>query len=137
VIAGAVLVFDGDCGVCDAGIQRILRSERRHSLIFAAHESRYAADLVARHPGLRDVDSMFWVEPTADGERILIRSDAVLRAAAYIGGVWKLAGLLLRLFPRVLRDAAYELIARNRHRMARRVEACRLPEPAVRERFLA
>jgi predicted DCC family thiol-disulfide oxidoreductase YuxK len=137
VTSGAVLVFDGDCGVCDAGIQKILRHERQHSLTFAAHGSRYAAELLARHPALRDVDSMFWVEPKADGERILVRSDAVLRAAAYLGGGWRLVGRLLRLFPRALRDAAYELIARNRHRMAPRVEACRLPESAVRERFLA
>jgi predicted DCC family thiol-disulfide oxidoreductase YuxK len=133
--SGAVLIFDGDCGVCDAGIQRILRHERRHTLAFASHGSRYAADLIAHHPVLRSVDSIIWVEPGAVGERILVRSDAVLRAAAYLGGGWRLAGLL-RLIPRALRDAAYDLLARNRHRLSRRPGICRVPDTAVRKRFL-
>ncbi|HKD19523.1 MAG TPA: DCC1-like thiol-disulfide oxidoreductase family protein [Thermoanaerobaculia bacterium] len=134
--SGAVLVFDGDCGVCDAGVQRILRHERRHSLTFAAHGSRFAENLLARHPSLNGVDSMIWVEPGTDGERVLVRSEAVLRAADYIGGGWRLAGVL-RLIPRGLRDRAYDLLARNRHRLSRPPGVCRVPDSAVRERFLA
>jgi predicted DCC family thiol-disulfide oxidoreductase YuxK len=133
---GAVLVFDGDCGICDAGVQRILRNERRHSLSFAALGSRYAAELIARHPELRGVDSMIWVESGTHGDRLWIRSDALLRAAEYLGGGWRWTGLL-RLIPRALRDAAYDLLARNRHRLSRRPGTCRVPESAVRERFLA
>lgn len=42
---------------------------------------------------------------------------------------------LARLIPRALRDAVYDLVARNRHRVAR-TEACLLPSPDERARFL-
>jgi predicted DCC family thiol-disulfide oxidoreductase YuxK len=75
---------------------------------------------------------MVWVEP--DG-RILVRSDAALRVARYLGGWWKLA-LIGRLLPRPARDSLYNLIARHRHQLLETDPSCLLPEPEVRERFL-
>ena len=42
----------------------------------------------------------------------------------------------LRLLPRGLRDAVYDLIAGRRHRWFGRHEACPRPAPEVRDRFL-
>jgi predicted DCC family thiol-disulfide oxidoreductase YuxK len=81
---------------------------------------------------------MFWVEDdaakTRNGERVLIRSDAVLQVARYLGGWWGLAAAF-RVVPRPLRDAAYAWFARHRLRFAPPA-ACRLPTPAERSRFL-
>ncbi len=79
---------------------------------------------------------MIWVEdPDSTDERILIRSDAGLRIARYMGGVWHLARLG-RVVPRPLRDAAYDFIARHRHQLVAGREQCYVPSPAVRRRFL-
>jgi predicted DCC family thiol-disulfide oxidoreductase YuxK len=76
-----------------------------------------------------------WVEPAAAGasERVLLRSAAALRIASYLGGAWTLA-LAMRLVPRPLRDAAYDLVARHRHRLSG--ATCFVPTPEVRARFL-
>jgi len=93
--------------------------------------------LRARHPELDGVDSMVWVEPdeAANGSRVLVRSDAALRVARYLGGWWRLA-LIARVLPRPIRDAFYNLIARHRHRLLETDPSCLLPEPEVRARFL-
>lgn len=54
---------------------------------------------------------------TPDG-RVFTKSDAVIRAALASGGLFALAGLGL-LFPRFLRDAAYDVVARLRRRLSR------------------
>jgi predicted DCC family thiol-disulfide oxidoreductase YuxK len=63
------------------------------------------------------------------------RSDAALRAIVGLGGPWGLARPLF-LVPRILRDTVYDFIARNRYRWFGKREACRMPSPAERDRFL-
>jgi predicted DCC family thiol-disulfide oxidoreductase YuxK len=132
-----ILLYDGACGFCAGSVQLVLRHDRRHTLRFAALQGAYGTALRARHPELEGVDSMVWVEPDeAGGEgRVMVRSDAALRVARYLGGWWNLT-LIGGLLPRRVRDALYNLIARHRHRLLDTDPSCLLPEPEVRERFL-
>jgi predicted DCC family thiol-disulfide oxidoreductase YuxK len=105
--------------------------------LFAPIESPVGAAVRARHPELAGVDSMIWVEPPAAGsrERVFVRSDAALRIAAYLGGIWTVL-TPARLLPRVLRDRAYDFVARHRHHISASLDTCVLPTPATRARFL-
>ena len=80
---------------------------------------------------------MVWVEPAGEGraERVLVRSDAALRVARYLGGPYHLARVA-GLLPRPLRDAAYAFVARHRHRLTGGGPRCLIPPPDLRERFL-
>ncbi len=131
-----ILLYDGTCGFCAESVQLVLRHDRRRTLRFAALQGRFGAETRARHPELAEVDSVVWVDP-ADGaraERVFTRSDAALRVAAYLGGWFHLARVMAVL-PRPVRDAAYDLVARHRHRLSD-APSCLLPAPEVRERFL-
>jgi predicted DCC family thiol-disulfide oxidoreductase YuxK len=123
-----VLLYDGACGVCGSSVQLILRRDRRGALRFAALQGAFAATVRSRHPDLNGVDSMIWVEPGSPGvpERVFVRSAAALRAAGYLGGVWRLA-LMAALLPRRLRDGAYDLVARHRHRLTAAGGVCQAP----------
>jgi len=133
--SGPVLLYDGACGFCSAVVQLVLRRDRRGTLRFAALQGVYAHDLIARHPELVGVDSLVWAEPVAVGERVFVRSDAGLRLARYLAGPWHLA-LLTWLLPRFLRDSVYDVVARHRHRLGGPADACFVPPPEVRARFL-
>lgn len=135
VPSGPVLLYDGACGFCSATVQLVLRRDRRGTLRFAALQGAYARDLIARHQELAGVDSLVWAEPSARGERVFVRSAASLRLARYLAGHWHLA-LLIWLLPRFLRDSAYDVVARHRHRLGGPAEACFVPPPEMRLRFL-
>ena len=131
-----MLLYDGTCGFCAASVQFVLRRERQHTLRFAALESEAGREVRARHSQLAGVDSMIWVDaPGTAAERVLLRSDAALRVARYLGGPWRLSAIG-RLVPRLLRDGLYDLVARHRHRLISESAQCYLPPPAVRARFL-
>jgi len=134
--ANAVLLYDGACGLCASSVQFVLKHERRHELRFAPLQGTLASSVRSRHPELDQVDSMVWVEPARAGrpEHVHVRSEAVLRAAVYLGGLWRLAAVGW-ILPRVLRDALYDLVARHRHRLFG-AEQCYLPPPDARARFL-
>lgn len=131
-----VLLYDGTCGLCAGSVQFVLRRDPNGPLRFAALQSGFGQAVLARHAGLRDVDSMVWVDCVGSGssERIRVRSDAVLRACEYLGGWWALLAVG-RAVPRVVRDGLYRIVARHRHRLVRG-ERCLVPTPEQRARFI-
>jgi predicted DCC family thiol-disulfide oxidoreductase YuxK len=132
-----VLLYDGTCGFCAESVQLVLRHDRRRTLRFASLQGQFGTAVRARHPELADADSVVWVDPAAAGrpERVLLRSEAALRVAAYLGGWFHLARAAAVL-PRGLRDAAYDLVARHRHQLTGDRPSCLVPAPEARGRFL-
>lgn len=131
-----VLLYDGVCGFCNKTVQLLLDADKRRTLRFAALQSDYGAQVRARHPQLANVDSVVFVaHPQTSDEQVFVRSTAALKVASYLGGMWRLA-LAAYVIPRPLRDALYDLIARYRYRFFGKYDACLLPPPEVRARFL-
>ena len=63
------------------------------------------------------------------------RSSAALRIAKKLDGLWPLLYIFI-ILPKRLRDAVYNLIGRNRYKWFGKTEACMIPNPEVRSRFL-
>ena len=135
--SGPILLYDGTCGFCARSVQFVLnRERRRRDLRFARLDGSLGVSLRARHPELVAIDSLIWYEPATSGspERLLWQSRGALRVARYLGGVWGIFGSLGLVVPHFLSDAVYAWIARHRHELA--ADACLLPTPEQRERFL-
>ena len=132
-----LLLYDGLCGFCDRTVRFVLARDRRGTMRFAPLQGEFAAGILARHPELRDVDSLILVERAGAGapERITVRSDAVVRIADYVCGGWS-AAALLRLLPRAVRDWGYDVFARSRYRIFGRYTSCPIPDPGTRARFI-
>lgn len=127
-----LVLFDGVCNLCNAGVQFILRHDRRGIFSFAPIQSELGQKIF-RAQGL-DPDNLQTFLVVSDG-RVLLRSDAAIEVARQFGGAWRLlAGF--QIIPRALRDWLYSLLARNRYRLFGRREACMIPTPEVRKRFL-
>ncbi len=129
-----VLFFDGVCNLCQGAVQFVIRHDRHARIRFASLQSAagekalaVVGDRIGRRP-----DSLIFLDAAGN---YYIESDAALRVARHLDGSWRLlAGL--RVFPRVIRDAVYRLVARNRYRWFGRQESCMLPTPALKARFL-
>lgn len=131
----AVLLYDGLCGFCNTTVQFIMGHESRPVLLFAPLQGTFAAGVIGRHPELKKVDSLVWIEGEGAGERVKVRSAAALQVAWYMGGVWRML-MLLWLIPRPLRDFAYDQFALRRSRFFGRYGSCPVPDKSVRARFL-
>jgi predicted DCC family thiol-disulfide oxidoreductase YuxK len=112
----------------------ILDHDKRKEMRFAPLQSDYGRQVIARHPELKNADSIVFVEQ-GSSERVFIRSDAALRVAGYLGGAWKLL-LMFRIIPRPIRDFFYDLVAKYRYKLFGKYDSCMLPSPDVRSRFL-
>lgn len=128
-----IVLYDGVCGLCDRSVQLILRHDRRGRFRFAALQSDAGRALLERH-GMDPaaLDSVVLVE---DG-KAWRRSAAALRIARHMDGPWP-AISIFRIIPAPVSDFFYDLVARYRYRIFGRLDACALPPPEVRARFLA
>jgi predicted DCC family thiol-disulfide oxidoreductase YuxK len=127
-----VLLYDGTCGLCSASVRWILAHERDHELRFAPLQGETAAELRTAHAEIpTELDSVVLVD---DG-RVYLRSKTFLQVARHLRAPWRV-GYHLRWLPAFLLDLGYRLIARVRYRIWGRVDACELPSPENRARFL-
>jgi predicted DCC family thiol-disulfide oxidoreductase YuxK len=84
-----------------------------------------------------DLDTMHVIENyELPGERVLQRSDAILRAGRELGGFWSASAAACKVIPRALRDVIYRFVARIRYRVFGKYDTCMLPQPNQRSRFL-
>lgn len=125
----ATVLFDGVCNLCNASINFIIDRDPKAYFRFAALQSDAAKQLGETVTG--DPDSIILIE---DGKRY-DKSTAALRIARRLSGVWPVLymGIIL---PRPLRDVIYRFIARNRYKWFGKSDACRLPSPELKARFL-
>ena len=129
----SVVLFDGECNLCNHSVQFILRRDPARRFHFAALQSAAAQSLL-RQSGQAPTllpNSVVLVEQA----KVYTKSAAALRIARRLRGLWPLAAVFL-LVPAFLRDGVYDLIARHRYRLFGKREACMLPSPELRGRFL-
>jgi predicted DCC family thiol-disulfide oxidoreductase YuxK len=130
--AHPVVLFDGNCNLCNGAVQFVLQRDRRARFRFAALQSRAGRQLLAGKNVPDPLpDSMLLV---LDGA-VHLRSGAALRIAARLPFPWWLCAVAL-LVPRPLRDWVYDAIAARRHRWFGRSDTCMVPTAALRARFL-
>jgi predicted DCC family thiol-disulfide oxidoreductase YuxK len=129
----AVVLYDGVCGFCNSSVQFIIRNDRRGRFRFAALQSDVGKALLREHNlPAEEVESVVLIE---DGKAYR-KTRAALRIARRLDGAWK-AFWPLVVVPAPLADVFYDLFARYRYRLFGKFDACPIPSPEVRARFLS
>ena len=133
-----IVLYDGVCGLCNRLVQFLIKRDKHGNLRFASLQSDFAAKVLSRH-GIdsADLDTVHVVvNYEQPDERILNRSDAILRASRQLGGFWKTVAVAGQIIPRPLRDLVYRFVAGNRYRVFGKYDTCMLPKPGQRSRFI-
>lgn len=128
-----LLLFDGVCNLCNVAVTFVIERDPNAHVRFASLQSETGQAILNQlgRP-LEQFDSFVLWE---DG-RFHEKSTAALRVARHLSGGWPLLyGFMI--VPKGIRDAVYSLVARHRYRWFGKRDACMLPTPALKMRFLA
>lgn len=131
-----LLLFDGSCGLCSGLVQYVLKFGRQAAFCFASLQSELAARLLPKAGcSQHHLETFVVIANFRESSREKhTKARAGLFVLSCLGWPWKLA-LLLRLLPPRLLDSVYGFIARNRSRIRRRPQRCRLPGPEFENRL--
>jgi predicted DCC family thiol-disulfide oxidoreductase YuxK len=127
-----IILFDGVCNLCNSSVNFVIRRDRHNRFRFASLQSDIAQQLAARLQfSVAAMESFILI---SDG-KTYFKSTAALKVARELGFPWNLLYAFI-IIPRPLRDTVYSWIARNRYRWFGRKDACMVPTPELRKKFL-
>ena len=125
-----LVFYDGDCLLCSNSIQFLLKKDKRKKLHYAPQQGK--------------TFKQFAIDKTIDAESsvILLKDGAVhTKSAAALAIVrelpypWKLLYAFI-VIPEFVRNALYDLIARNRKKWFGETDSCYLGGKAYADQFL-
>lgn len=129
-----VILFDGVCNLCNAAVDFVIRRDTRRVFRYGALQSGTGEKLLEEHGVDLDPDDLSTFVLLEEG-RVFTRSTAALRIARRLGGAWPLCyGFIV--VPRVVRDAVYRVVSRNRYHWFGRRDTCRLPTEEEKALFV-
>jgi predicted DCC family thiol-disulfide oxidoreductase YuxK len=126
-----VILYDGVCVFCSRWVRFVADRDVARRFRFTAIQSGYGkrlAQVFGINPEDPDTNAVIH-----DGEAFF-KSDAALAVLSNLPG-WGWARAL-RAVPKPLRDALYNLVARNRYRIFGKYEACFVPEVEMPARVM-
>lgn len=126
-----IVFFDGVCGFCNGWINFLIDVDKNKNLRYAALQSE-TAKMTLPDTYISNLNSIIFL----DGQKMYSKSTAVLRIFLTLGGMWSMIGMFI-VFPGIVRDFIYDLIARYRYNIFGKLDACRMPNDQTKKLFLS
>ena len=120
-----IILFDGVCNLCNKWVDIMLQLDTGKKFKFCALQSAKGRDLVTQLGKNPDVmQSVILIKSMESGE-IYQKSDAILKVTEQLGAFWHVFSFINSGLPLFVRDAMYDLVARNRYSVLGKTDKCR------------
>lgn len=128
-----LILFDGVCNLCNASVQYIIKHDKKNLFMFTALQSDAGKQVIeAYNIDTAKTDSILLFTPK---KGIEYKSTAALKIAYHLGFPNSLISLFL-IVPVFIRNWVYDYIAKNRYTWYGKKEACMIPTPELKSKFL-
>lgn len=128
----SIILFDGVCNLCNSSVQFVLKNDAEKIFRFASLQSAFGQSILTKHQlNTTTLSSLVLVE----GDRVYTKSTGALRIARKLKFPFNLLYIFI-IMPPFIRDAAYNYVAQNRYKWFGKQEACWVPTPELKERFI-
>ncbi|WP_062211720.1 thiol-disulfide oxidoreductase DCC family protein [Demequina oxidasica] len=138
-----IVVFDGECGLCNGFVSWLVRHDRGGAFLLAGSAGEVGRETIRRAGLPADIGAsttVLWDSGSSpdnaagnDGGavpgnagHVLTKSDAVIAILRGLGWPWR-AATLARIVPRSWRDRVYDAVAARRSRVNAEDPACGVP----------
>ncbi len=127
-----IILFDGVCNLCNNAITFVIKRDKNDCFRYAPLQSEVGHFLTQKHNiDPSQTDSIILVE----GDKVSVKSTAALRIARSLNNGYPLLyGFMI--IPNFIRNWVYDYVARNRYRWFGKKDACMIPTPELKSKFL-
>ena len=123
-----IIIFDGECFICNRFYKWVLRNDKKNHFMFTNIQSKFYSENSNID---KSKDSIIVIR----NNKILYESDAI----NYIFKKTKTQSFLrfiLSIFPRFISNSIYRTIAKNRYNFFGKKETCYIPDKDELKRFI-
>jgi predicted DCC family thiol-disulfide oxidoreductase YuxK len=128
----SIILFDGVCNLCNSAVLFILRHDKEAKFNFASLQSTFGQNQL-KYFGLRsgELNTIVLIKKG----RVFTRSSAALEIARGLDGLWP-SLYLFKIIPAFIGDFFYDFVSKNRYRWFGKQDACMVPTPELKGRFI-
>ncbi len=128
-----LILFDGVCNLCNASVQYVIKHDKHNVFMFTALQSQFGQQLINEfNIDTSKLDSILLYTPE---KGIDYKSTAALKIATKLGFPINLMCVFF-IIPPFIRHWVYDFIAKNRYKWFGKQEACMIPSPELKSKFL-
>ncbi|WP_282122306.1 thiol-disulfide oxidoreductase DCC family protein [Algibacter mikhailovii] len=129
-----LILFDGVCNLCNNSVQYVIKHDNSDLFMFAALQSNTGKQIIETFKiDTSKMDSILLFNPKKNN--ITYKSSAALKVAFHLGFPTSLLSAFL-IVPAFIRNWVYDFIAKNRYKWYGKKEACMIPTPELKSKFL-
>ena len=128
----SIILFDGVCNLCNASVNFIIKHDKKAHFKFASLQSDAAKELLLQYNSKKiNMDSIILIE----NNNLYEKSTAALRISKKLDNGFRFL-YIFTIIPTFIRDYVYNYIAKNRYKWYGKKDACMIPTPELKDKFL-
>ncbi len=126
-----IIFFDGYCSLCNGFVDWAMKRDKKCQFKFASLQGEAAKLYLKETRYLTEINTIVYF----NNGQLDDRASAVLHFLDDLGGFWKISKILMML-PISLQNFIYNKISKNRYKLFKKRDTCRLPNADERDRLL-
>lgn len=127
----SIVFYDGECGFCQSTVQIILSNDKSSLIHFASIQSSFTTSFFQSiNEPIPDLSTFYFYY----NGQLYSKSNAALNVARLLKFPFPLL-FIFKIVPKFIRDFIYDLIAKNRLKLAS--NSCRIPTVEEKNRFIS
>tara|TARA_X000001036_G_C20524935_1_gene743709 strand:- start:512 stop:919 length:408 start_codon:yes stop_codon:yes gene_type:complete len=128
-----IIFFDGVCSFCNSTVDFIWKNNKKRNLYYSSLQSDFSKkELLKKGIDDFDLNTIYY----DDGFSLYKKSEAVFRILKNLDGLYPIIGNIGLLFPKVIANFFYDIIAKYRYRIMGKRKLCRVPSIDERKYFI-
>jgi predicted DCC family thiol-disulfide oxidoreductase YuxK len=126
-----LILFDGVCNLCNAFVRFVIKYDSKAEFMFGSMQSERGKEIVSRINNSTNLETVI----------VLFRGKMYQRSDAFLFIVRRLRFpvnllVLAYVIPRIIRNAAYDFIAKRRYKIFGKSDECVIPTESYQNRFI-
>lgn len=129
-----LILFDGVCNLCNSSVLYVIKHDKTDRFRFAPLQSDIGQLIISKYN--LDTSKTDSILLYSNNNGLAIKSTAALKIARHLGFPQNLMSIFF-IVPPFIRNWVYDYIAKNRYKWYGKKEACMIPTPELKAKFLA
>ncbi len=128
-----LILFDGVCNLCNSSVNYVIKHDKNDVFRFAPLQGETGIAIIEKfNLDTSQTDSILLY---SEDKGLKIKSSAALAIASKLGFPRNLLTIFY-IIPTFIRNWVYDYIAKNRYKWYGKKNACMIPTPELKEKFL-
>lgn len=129
-----LILFDGVCNLCNSSVQYVIKHDKKNVFMFSALQSEAGQEIIKSfNIDTSKTDSILLYSP--ENNSITSKSTAALKIASKLGFPRNIMSVFY-IIPPFIRNWVYVYVAKNRYKWYGKKDACMIPTPELKNKFL-